>query len=1003
MTTKDDGPVYLVAQGSDADFRKLSQGSGFAVDEFQGVEIRAAMRAEGKAYPTLLFLEFDGNRNRIGELKFKANGWWRGKFLDETAFILPTIRIAGSGEVSVSALHFEFSEKLELTSPTRIAEVKEPTSDILGGKRRSAQFEDALEKLKNAASDVLALTKGDTKSVGNDVPQFPTAETDRSKYRESLVKSVLEAMAAGLPTSNGSHHHGVIPARVGIITDEYMFNFYRDVFEETIYLSPGNFEKVIDTVPLDAILYVTCWRGMANDEWKGVKFRERPKAALEAILEYANKNSIPTIFQSIEDPSNFEYFLPVAAKFDFIFTSDAEVIESYKRELGHSRVYYGEYGANPAVNNPIGNSRVSLNYAFFAGSYPERYAERTADMQTVFDSVIKTNGSLVILDRNFDIEGFDFPGAYQRFILGPVSHERLQKIHKLFQVSLNFNSIKSSSTMCAMRVYELQAQGLPIVSNYARSVFNKFPEIRLVPQETNLSLFNDENEYIRELEVANRMATSLFLERSSYAVVGEMARICGLPRALDRNSEILVVAPNEQLAEITKLVQGQSGVSATVMGLCDFDASVLDSYGYVTFMDPRFPYSRHYLAGKMAAFVYTNCHFVTQAGEYDPSGSSICKTVANEYTELANRRELTLVSTDHPDAFAFVSGGVGFISGSGYQTPSYDVGFAEWDAKTSNASLESTPIITVIIPVYNNGRFLAAKCLPSLRRNDSWSRMKVLVVDDGSTDVETLTILKELESLYSNISTFYFGDGGSGSASRPRNKGIELADTELVTFLDPDNEISSGGYDSLIATFERNRAAGEPTEFVSGYQLKVGETVKITGKHARGGAVTVDNPRSQYFEKGKFPVVSTQAAVINSRFLKRENLTFIENAVGQDTLYGWQVLMRANRPVFTDEAYLIYYAERSDSVTNQVGEDFFTKSHTMERAQVRILKELGIFEAYKQHQLPNFVRNWYGEKLRRVSAGERRRAMELVGGICALYGYEYNQLLGDASEENNGV
>src|SRR5699024_3776121 len=180
------------------------------------------------------------------------------------------------------------------------------------------------------------------------------------------------------------------------------YNFYKDSCRDVHYLSPSNFKSTLSEAELDAISYVTCWKGLTNEEWRGIKFRDEPVRALESIIAQAQDRGIPTIFQSIEDPSNFDYFLPIARKFDHIFTSDVECIDNYRLELGHDKVYYGEYGANPAVNNPIGSFRHDIPRVLFSGSYPERYPERTRDMGTIFSSIPDHANNLTIIDRNFD-------------------------------------------------------------------------------------------------------------------------------------------------------------------------------------------------------------------------------------------------------------------------------------------------------------------------------------------------------------------------------------------------------------------------------------------------------------------------------------------------------------------------------------------------------------------------------------------------------------------------
>src|SRR5699024_9776759 len=139
---------------------------------------------------------------------------------------------------------------------------------------------------------------------------------------------------------------------------------------------------------------------------------------------------------------------------------------------------------------------------------------------------------------------------------------------------------------CAMRVYELQAQGKPVISNYARSVFNRFPGIRIVANDTELIELNEPDPFYEELEGANVLMTKLFAEKSNFDVVSDMLRFAGLPGATQRDKRILVIAVGD-LAAVRRVAESQLGVSVVVVvGIEDLHSSALDvsEFGYVTAM-----------------------------------------------------------------------------------------------------------------------------------------------------------------------------------------------------------------------------------------------------------------------------------------------------------------------------------------------------------------------------------------------------------------------------------
>lgn len=305
--------------------------------------------------------------------------------------------------------------------------------------------------------------------------------------------------------------------------------------------------------------------------------------------------------------------------------------------------------------------------------------------------------------------------------------------------------------------------------------------------------------------------------------------------------------------------------------------------------------------------------------------------------------------------------------------------------KAHGASGEESPTLSIIIPVYNNGRFLLGKCLASILDNRALESFELLLVDDGSTSAETLDLCKRLAEESPGIRLIAYTDGGSGSASRPRNRGIDEARGELLTFLDPDNEISPGGYDRLIDEYERLNSVGI-CDFVAGYQQKIQEGVTVTGRLARNGDRTVSHPIENFIRKGKYPVISTQASVIRAELLINEGIRFVEGAVGQDSLFGWQVFAASRNPRFVDSVFITYYAERVDSVTNVLNANYFRRALIREREQVKWLQEVSGFESFKNKHFPKFFENWYLDKFQRVTPQDRWSARVTLERIARLYG-----------------
>lgn len=102
---------------------------------------------------------------------------------------------------------------------------------------------------------------------------------------------------------------------------------------------------------------------------------------------------------------------------------------------------------------------------------------------------------------------------------------------------------------------------------------------------------------------------------------------------------------------------------------------------------------------------------------------------------------------------------------------------------------EKTPLLSVIVPVYNVEKYLHA-CVDSIL-NQTYKNTEVILVDDGSTD-GCGALCDTLARRHANVIAVHKKNGGLASA---RNAGLEVAKGDFITFIDSDD--SYGTLDSL--------------------------------------------------------------------------------------------------------------------------------------------------------------------------------------------------------------
>ena len=114
--------------------------------------------------------------------------------------------------------------------------------------------------------------------------------------------------------------------------------------------------------------------------------------------------------------------------------------------------------------------------------------------------------------------------------------------------------------------------------------------------------------------------------------------------------------------------------------------------------------------------------------------------------------------------------------------------------------MNSQPLITVIVPVYNIMEYLP-RCVHSITAQ-TFKNLQIILVDDGSTD-GTADLCDKLASEDSRIKVYHKENGGSSSA---RNMGLKHAEGAYVGFIDSDDYIEPGMYEKLLAGIEKSGA-----------------------------------------------------------------------------------------------------------------------------------------------------------------------------------------------------
>lgn len=306
--------------------------------------------------------------------------------------------------------------------------------------------------------------------------------------------------------------------RMAVIMDEFTYHSYK--YEaDLLRLTFDNWKNEINSFMPHFIFIESSWHGNNGDWSKKIAYvTDEKHSYIKELITFAQSLNIPVVFWNKEDPVHYDHFIHTAKLCDYIFTTDQDRVDDYKAACNHENVDVLQFAAQPVNHNPLKIQKERVDGISFAGSYYGLREERSRDMNRLFRASIPHN--LYIYDRNYDFTkkgerlNFLFPEEFRKYILGTLPFYEIEKAYKGYKYMININTVKTSPTMYARRVYEGLASGTPIISNYSLGMEKQFGDIigyseNIDELEEYLSKLNtDSSEYNKVKQLGIRRVLS---------------------------------------------------------------------------------------------------------------------------------------------------------------------------------------------------------------------------------------------------------------------------------------------------------------------------------------------------------------------------------------------------------------------------------------------------------------------------------------------------------------
>lgn len=268
--------------------------------------------------------------------------------------------------------------------------------------------------------------------------------------------------------------------RVGVILDD--FSALALGFEwDCVHLSPQNWQHELTEKSVDFVFAESAWQGHKK-LWVGkIAGQDHVDSALAELTARCRDAGVPTVFWNKEDPPHYEDFLNAAKLFDYVFTSDANMLDSYERDLGHDRVDVLSFAAQPALHNPVRPKHgwherdIAFGGMYFTEKYPERREQLNLLLGAAEAASASMETGLEIFSRQLGGDPkYQFPEPFADRVVGSLDYAEMVTAYKAYKTFLNVNSVVDSPSMCSRRVFEIIASGSNVVTTPSAAIDTHF-------------------------------------------------------------------------------------------------------------------------------------------------------------------------------------------------------------------------------------------------------------------------------------------------------------------------------------------------------------------------------------------------------------------------------------------------------------------------------------------------------------------------------------------------
>lgn len=191
--------------------------------------------------------------------------------------------------------------------------------------------------------------------------------------------------------------------------------------------------------------------------------------------------------------------------------------------------------------------------------------------------------------------------------------------------------------------------------------------------------------------------------------------------------------------------------------------------------------------------------------------------------------------------------------------------------------------LSVVVLGYNVELYIR-ECLDSIL-NQTYTNIQVIMIDDGGSD-DTGLIMDSYSKKYDNFHVIHQENMGPSAG---RNKGVSLAETTYIAYVDGDDIIPENAYESLMTTVEKNDA-----DMAVGAVLRFDSKRQVRSFLHKKAIKDTDYKTSIELHKELVYDTTSWNKVYNLAMLRKHKITFPEGLIYEDIPYTMHAHLAAN-------------------------------------------------------------------------------------------------------------